>query len=43
MMERDGLAIAGAYGLLLVTLCYFGAFAKVMLELIERGHHWLVG
>lgn len=43
MMERDGIAIAGAYGLLLVTLGYFGMFATVMVELIERGHRWLTG
>ena len=43
MMERDGIAIAGAYGLLLVTLGYLGMFARVMLELLQRGHAWLVG
>jgi hypothetical protein len=43
MMERDGIAIAGAYGLLLVTLGYFGMFATVMVELFERGHRWLTG
>lgn len=43
LMERDGLAIAGAYGLLLVTLGYFGMFATVMVELFERGHRWLTG
>ena len=43
MMERDGVAIAGAYGLLVVTLGYFGMFAGVMIELFKRGHHWLMG
>ena len=43
MMERDGAAIAAAYGLLAVTLCYLGLFAGVLVELFRRGHHWLVG
>ncbi|MEO6875570.1 MAG: exopolysaccharide biosynthesis protein [Opitutaceae bacterium] len=43
MMERDGLAIAGAYGLLVATLGYLGFFAGVMFELFKRGHHWLMG
>ena len=43
MMERDGAAIAGAYGLLVVTLAYLGMFAGVMIELFKRGHHWLMG
>ncbi len=42
MMERDGLAIAMAYVLLVATLCYLGAFATVMVELVERAYHWLV-
>ena len=42
MMERDGLAIASAYGLLAITLGYFGMFATVMFEVIERSYHWLV-
>ncbi len=41
MMERDGLAIAGAYGLLAVTVGYFGVFATVIVELFQRGYHWL--
>ena len=43
MMERDGMAIAGAYGLLVVTLGYLGFFAGVMFELFKRGQHWLMG
>ncbi len=43
MMERDGLAIAAAYGLLVVTLCYLGLFAGVMIELFKRAQHWLTG
>jgi hypothetical protein len=43
MMERDGVAIAGAYGLLAATLGYLGFFAGVMIELLKRGHHWLMG
>ena len=43
MIERDGLAIAGAYALLVATLGYLGFFAGVMIELLRRGHHWLMG
>ena len=43
MMERDGVAIAAAYGLLVVTICYLGFFAGVMIELIKRAQHWLMG
>ena len=43
MMERDGVAVASAYGLLVVTLAYLGMFAGVMIELFKRGHHWLTG
>jgi hypothetical protein len=42
MMERDGVAIASAYGLLVITLAYLGMFATVMVEFIERIHHWAV-
>jgi len=41
MMERDGLAIASAYGLLLVTVAYLGMFATVMIEVVERSWRWL--
>ena len=43
MMERDGVAIAGAYVLLVATLAYLGFFAGVMIELIKRGRAWLTG
>jgi len=43
MMERDGLAIAAAYGLLVVTLAYLAMFATVMVELFDRVRHWLAG
>lgn len=43
MMERDGVAIAGAYVLLGATLCYFGLFAGVVIELLKRAQHWLMG
>ena len=41
MMERDGIAIASAYGLLVVTLAYLGMFATVVVEVFERVKHWL--
>ena len=41
MMERDGVAIAGAYGLLVVTLAYLAMFATVMVGLAERAWRWL--
>jgi hypothetical protein len=43
MMERDGVAIAGAYGLLVVTVVYLGMFATVVVEVFERIKHWLAG
>jgi len=43
MMERDGLAIAGAYGLLVVTVGYLGLFATALVEVFERVKHWLAG
>ena len=43
VMERDGMAIMSAYGLLVVTLLYLGTFATVMVELLERLKHWLTG
>jgi hypothetical protein len=33
-------AIAGAYGLLVVTLAYLAMFATVMVELAERAWRW---
>jgi hypothetical protein len=41
MMERDGAAIALAYGLFAFTLAYFGFFATVMIGLLQRFMHWL--
>jgi hypothetical protein len=43
MMERDGAAIAAAYGLLVVTLGYLGMFATMLVEVFERSRHWLAG
>ena len=43
MMERDGVAIFAAYGLLVVTLGYLGIFATVLVEVLERFQHWLAG
>ena len=43
MMERDGAAIAAAYGLLIVTVGYLGMFATVVVEVFERIKHWLAG
>jgi hypothetical protein len=43
MMERDGVAIAAAYGLLVVTVVYLGMFAAVVFEVFERIKHWLAG
>jgi hypothetical protein len=43
MMERDGVAIAGAYALLGVTVVYLGMFATVLIEVFERVKHWLAG
>lgn len=43
MMERDGVAVAAAYGLLLATLAYFGLFAEVVIRLFERAWQWVAG
>jgi hypothetical protein len=43
MMERDGVAIAAAYGLLVATLAYFATFAGLMLQLVERATAWIAG
>jgi hypothetical protein len=43
MMERDGVAIFAAYGLLVVTLGYLGIFATILVEVLERFQHWLAG
>ena len=36
MLERDGAAVAVAYGLLLATLAYFTLFAGVAFEITQR-------
>ena len=36
MLERDGVAVAVAYGFLLLTMVYFVVFAGVIIELVER-------
>jgi hypothetical protein len=36
MLERDGAAVAAAYGLLLATLAYFSLFAGVAFEITQR-------
>ena len=43
MMERDGAAVAAAYGLLLATLAYFAAFAGAAIELFDRIKAWIAG
>lgn len=36
MLERDGIAVALAYGCFLLTMVYFAVFAGVIIELVER-------
>jgi len=36
MLERDGAAVAAAYGLLVATLAYFALFAGVVFEVTQR-------
>ena len=43
MMERDGVAVAAAYGLFLATLGYFATFAGVVIELFEKLKEWIAG
>jgi hypothetical protein len=43
MMERDGAAVATAYGLLLATLAYFGVFAGAAIELFDKLKQWMAG
>jgi hypothetical protein len=43
MMERDGAAVAAAYGLLLATLVYFATFAGVVIELFEKARAGFAG
>jgi hypothetical protein len=40
MLERDGVAVAVAYGFFVVTLIYFAVFAGVIIELAERVLRW---
>lgn len=41
VMERDGVAVAAAYGILGATLVYFAMFAGVVIELFDRARQWL--
>ncbi len=43
IMERDGVAITAAYGLLAATVVYFATFAGLMLELLLRAKAWIAG
>jgi hypothetical protein len=43
MMERDGVAVAGAYGLFVATMVYFATFAGVVIELWEKLTQWIAG
>jgi hypothetical protein len=36
VMERDGAAVAVAYGFLVATVIYFGLYAAVVIEIISR-------
>jgi len=42
MMERDGVAVVTAYGILLATLVYFAAFAGAAIELFEKFRQWIL-
>ena len=41
VLERDGIAVATAYGFLVLTIIYFGVFAGVVVELAQRILHEL--
>ena len=43
MMERDGVAVAAAYGIFVSTLVYFATFAGVVIELFDKLREWLAG
>lgn len=43
MMERDGVAITAAYGLLAATVVYFATFAGLMIQLLEKATRWIAG
>lgn len=42
-LERDGAAVAAAYGLFLTTLVYFAAFAGAIVEIADRLMRWWGG
>ena len=41
VLERDGVAVATAYGFLVLTIIYFAVFAGVVVELGQRVFHGL--
>jgi len=41
VLERDGVAVATAYGFLVLTIIYFTVFASVVVELVQRVLHGL--
>jgi len=43
MMERDGIAVATAYGILIATAVYFATFAGVVIELFDKARQWITG
>lgn len=43
ILERDGVAVATAYGFLIATVIYFVVFAGVIIQLLQRAWHWLGG
>ena len=43
MMERDGVAVAGAYGIVVATMVYFATFAGVVIELFAKLTQWIAG
>ncbi|MCX6955231.1 MAG: exopolysaccharide biosynthesis protein [Verrucomicrobia bacterium] len=43
MMERDGVAVAAAYGILIATGVYFATFAGVVIELFDKARQWIAG
>jgi hypothetical protein len=43
MMERDGVAVAAAYGIFGATLVYFATFAGVVIELFAKLTQWIAG
>jgi hypothetical protein len=41
VLERDGVAVATAYGFLVLTIIYFAVFAGVLVELTQMVLHEL--